>query len=490
MLTMARRMSQLMGLLILVSMIFVLLSVGSYSLDDPAWNHYTSREVINIENLGGRTGAFLADWGLQLFGSTVFVFIACTALGAICLIRARVRPIIGAAGRGLLLIVAVSTLAHLYWLDDPFFEAGLLAGGASGQWLAEFLVPYLKLPGTYAVAGLSVLWVLWSCTRLSMLKGARQVAGAVKSTRERRESDELFTFDEVLDPSADPLGLQDDQEHEASIDETISEKSGRAAPSQSRVSKISEPPSFLTQRAMRTRQPSQLTASDTNSQENGQEEGSRAGQPAPKGSISGPGAKQAASPETRPSKVPILPSFRAKYVMDLQRSIQKPPREAVSENSDEIEEAGRVELPVPENGAADPITDKTAPSEAPAPKASKPPSFRAQRVTAPPRIVEALPRETMSGEVAREGVPFVEPPVPEDHAADSKTDQVTPSQAHAPQVPILQPLPVELVPSSQQAQLPSLDLLDTPSDIEEGQSDEELMEQASLSRTEAARIRC
>ena len=89
MLTMARRMSQLMGLLILVSMIFVLLSVGSYSLDDPAWNHYTSREVINIENLGGRTGAFLADWGLQLFGSTVFVFIACTALGAICLMRAR-----------------------------------------------------------------------------------------------------------------------------------------------------------------------------------------------------------------------------------------------------------------------------------------------------------------------------------------------------------------------------------------------------------------
>ena len=306
------------------------------------------------------------------------------------------------------------------------------------------------------------------------------MAGAVKSTRERRESDELFTFDEVLDPSADPSGLQDDDEHDASIDETISEKSGRAAPSQSRVSKISEPPSFLTQRAMRTRQPSQLTASDTNSQENGQEEGSRAGQPAPKGSISGPGAKQAASPETRPSKVPILPSFRAKYVMDLQRSIQKPPREAVSENSDEIEEAGRVELPVPENGAADPITDKTAPSEAPAPKASKPPSFRAQRVTAPPRIVEALPRETMSGEVAREGVPFVEPPVPEDHAADSKTDQVTPSQAHAPQVPILQPLPVELVPSSQQAQLPSLDLLDTPSDIEEGQSDEELMEQASF----------
>ena len=460
-------------------MIFVLLSVGSYSLDDPAWNHYTSREVINIENLGGRTGAFLADWGLQLFGSTVFVFIACTALGAICLMRARVRAVIGAAWRGLLLIVAVSTLAHLYWLDDPFFEAGLLAGGASGQWLAEFLLPYLKLPGTYAVAGLSVVWVLSSCTRLSMSRGVRQVTGAVKSTRERRESDELFSFDEALDPSADPSGLQDDDEHDASVDETISEKSGRAAPSQSRVSKISEPPSFLAQRAMRTRQPSQLTASDTNSQENGPAEGSRAGQPAPKSSVSGPGAKQAASPETRPSKVPILPSFRAKYVMDLQRSIQKPPSGAVPEDRDG-EETPRVEPSAPEDSAADSVMDEAAPAADRASKIPKPPSFRAQRATAPPRIVEALPRESMSGEVAREGVPLVEPLVPEDHAADSNTDQVGPSQAHAPQVPILQPLPVKLVPSSQQAQLPSLDLLDTPSDIEEGQSEEELLEQASF----------
>ena len=502
MLAMTRRMSQLMGLLILVSMIFVLLSVASYSLDDPAWNHYVSREVINIENLGGRAGAFLADWGLQLFGSTVFVFIACAALGAICLMRARVRPIIGAAWRGLLLIVAASTLAHLYWLDDPFFEAGLLAGGVSGQWLAEFLLPYLKPPGTYAVAGLSVLWVLSSCTRLSVFQGVRRVAAGVKSTRERHESDELFSFDEDLDPSADPSGLQDDAEHDAHTDETISEKSHRAAglrvrrlatetgaadpdmervaPSQSRGSIISGPPSFLAQRATRTRQPSQLTAHDTSYQENGQGEGAPVEQSAPKGSMSGPGAKQAASPETRPSEIPVLPSFRAKYVMDLQRSIQKPPREADSENSDGAEEAGRIELPGPDKDVADPITDEMAPSEASAPQAPKPPSFLAQRATARPRIVEALPRETMSEEDAPEKVPLVERPVPEDGAADSSTDQAVPSEAPAPQVPVLQPLSVKDVTSSQQFQLPSLDLLDTPSDTEEGQSDEELTAQASF----------
>ena len=503
MLAMTRRMSQLMGLLILVSMIFVLLSVGSYSLDDPAWNYYTSREVINIENLGGRAGAFLADWGLQLFGSTVFVFIACTALGSICLMRARVRSIIGAAWRGLLLIVSASTLAHLYWLDDPFFEAGLLAGGASGQWLAEFLVPYLKLPGTYTVAGLSVLWVLLTCTRLSLFKGVRQMAGAVKSTRERHESDELFSFDEDLDldPRSDPSGLQDDDERGAFIDEAIDEKSGRAAvprvrrlatessvadpsmeravPSASRVSRISKPPSFLAQRAKKSQQPSQLIARNTDSQEYGQEEGPRVEQPAPKGSISGGDTQQAASPETRPSEVPVLPSFRAKYVMDLQRSIQKPPRGAVPEDRNGEEMPG-VEPPAPEDRAADSVMDEATPAAPRASKIPKSPSLRAQRVTAPPRIIEALPGESMSGEVAREGAPLVERAAPEDSAADSNTGQVALSQAHAPQVPILQPLPVKHVTLSQQAQLPSLDLLDTPSHTEEGQNEEELLEQASF----------
>lgn len=242
MLVTVRWMSQLMGFLILISMIFVLLSVGSYSLDDPAWNYYTSHEVIDVENLGGRVGAFLADWGLQLFGSTVFVFIACTALGAICLLRARIRPVIGMAWRGLLLIVAVSTLAHLYWVDDPFFEAGLLAGGMSGQWLAGFLLPHLKVSGTYAVTGLAVLWVLLSCTRLSPFKGVRHLVGTVKLTRARRESDELFLFDEDLDPISYPSGSQNDNDPVPADD---------------------MPPSFLARRAMKSRQRSRASSCET-----------------------------------------------------------------------------------------------------------------------------------------------------------------------------------------------------------------------------------
>lgn len=474
---MTRRMSRLMGFLILVGMIFVLLSVGSYSLDDPAWNHYTSQAVIDVENLGGRIGAFLADWGLQLFGSTVFVFIACTALGAICLLRARIRPIVGATWRGLLLIVAISTLAHLYWVDDPFFKASLLAGGVSGQWLAEFLVPYLKLPGTYAVAGLSVMCVLLSCVRLSLIKGVKYVIAPVRLTRERRE----------------PAAFQDDDDRHVSTDEMISEKSNRmavprvrwlaaetsvadpsmerVAPPEVRASKVSKPSSFLGQRARKSQQPPQVsTKSD-------REEMPRIEQAAPKSSVADLDRKQAASSGDRPSKVPILPSFRAKYVMELHRTIQEPRREAVSEKSDG-EEVPLVERPVSEDNVVDPSTDELDPSQARASQVPKPLSFRAKRATELPRIVEALPRETIPEEIDREEVRFVEWPVPEDSGVDPITEQAAPSEPPAPQVSILPSLPVKHVTPSQQSQLPSLDLLEAPLDTEADQSEEELMERA------------
>jgi DNA segregation ATPase FtsK/SpoIIIE-like protein len=499
MLVMTRRMSQLMGFLILASMIFVLLSVGSYSLDDPAWNHYTSQEVIDVENLGGRVGAFLADWGLQLFGSTVFVFIACTALGAICLMRARMRPIVGAAWRGLLLIVAVSTLAHLYWIDDPFFKAGLLAGGASGQWLAEFLVPYLELPGTYAVAGWSVLCVLLSCARLSLLKGVRHVVAAVRLTKEHRESDDSFLFDEDLDLRAYPSAFQDDDDRGVSPDETISKKSDRmtvprvrrlatetrvadpnleqATPAESRPLKVPKPPSFLAQRVRKSQQSHQVFTRGTISEKSDREETPRVEQPAPENNMADLGRKPAASSEHRPSKIPILPSFRAKYVMELQRSIQKPARKGAPEKNDG-KEAPLVESPVTEENIVDPSKDELAPSEARASQAAKRPSFRAKRATEPPRIVEALPRETVPEEIDREEVSLAERSMPEVSVAEPIEEQAASSEAPTPQVSILQPLPVKHVTPSQQPQLPSLDLLEAPLNTEEGQSEEELMERA------------
>ena len=476
MLVMTRRMSQLAGFLILGSMIFVLLSVGSYSLDDPAWNHYTSQEVIDVENLGGRVGAFLADWGLQLFGSTVFVVIACTALGAICLMRARMRAILAAAWRGLLLIVAASTLAHLYWVDDPFFQAGLLAGGASGQWLAEFLVPYLELPGIYAVAGLSVLCVLLSCARLSLFKRFRRVVTAARLTKEPREADDSFQYDEDLDLR----GYLSDETISEESKRTTRHRGRRFAAETSVADPNLQPPSFLAQRARKSRQPLQVQASsrETISEKSSPEETSRVEHSASRTSPADPGGKSVVSSEHRPSKIPVLPSFRAKYVMELQRSIQKPSRETVAEKSDEDEEVSLIEPPVTEDNIVDPNAGELVPSEARASQAAKRPSFRAKRAAEPPRIVEALRHETVSEEIDRLEASTAERSMPAVSVAEPTEEQTASSEAPVPQVSILQPPPVKHVTPSQQPQLPSLDLLEAPLETEEGQSEEELMEQA------------
>jgi S-DNA-T family DNA segregation ATPase FtsK/SpoIIIE len=163
--------------------------------------------------------------------------------------------------------------------------------------------------------------------------------------------------------------------------------------------------------------------------------------------------------------------------MELQRSIQKPARQEVPEKNDEVE-VPLVEPHVTEDNVVGPSTDELAPSEARASQAAKRPSFRAKRATEPPRIVEALPRETIPEDIDREEVSLAERPVPEGSVAEPIEEQAASSEAPAPQVPILQPLPVKHVTPSQQPQLPSLDLLETPLNTEEGQSEEELMQQA------------
>ena len=66
-----RKVCQVVGFLLLLSALFLVLSVSSYAPADPDWNHYDSHESTVVRNRGGRVGAGLADSALQAFGSTV-----------------------------------------------------------------------------------------------------------------------------------------------------------------------------------------------------------------------------------------------------------------------------------------------------------------------------------------------------------------------------------------------------------------------------------
>ena len=74
-----RKLCQMSGFFLLISALFLALSVVSYSYDDPSWNYYLSQENREVHNLGGMLGAISADWAVETLGSTVFVLVGMEA---------------------------------------------------------------------------------------------------------------------------------------------------------------------------------------------------------------------------------------------------------------------------------------------------------------------------------------------------------------------------------------------------------------------------
>ncbi|MEE8301217.1 MAG: DNA translocase FtsK 4TM domain-containing protein, partial [Candidatus Tectomicrobia bacterium] len=79
-----KKLCQVGGFLLLISMLFLALSVASYSFNDPTWNHYMSYRGGEIYNLGGIVGAALVDLSLQALGSAIFVLIGLGVIAAWC----------------------------------------------------------------------------------------------------------------------------------------------------------------------------------------------------------------------------------------------------------------------------------------------------------------------------------------------------------------------------------------------------------------------
>jgi S-DNA-T family DNA segregation ATPase FtsK/SpoIIIE len=156
-----RKVCQISGFLLLVSMLFVALSVCSYSASDPAWNHYVSHGAAVVQNLGGVMGAYVADVALFLLGSMVFLLLGLAVWTAWYLMRQHLRAALGIAWRGLVCLAALSMTAQMLFASDPFFGPEVLAGGTLGQWLASISVHYLNRVGTSLVVVAAVILALF-----------------------------------------------------------------------------------------------------------------------------------------------------------------------------------------------------------------------------------------------------------------------------------------------------------------------------------------
>ena len=366
--------------------------------------------------------------------------------------------------------------------------------------------------GTYAVAGLVVMCVLLSCVRKFLPVRFRRLIPLARIEKERDELDDMDVFEEDAEPLSSIRSFRGRRSRPAPTEEPefgVSRQLVRSrtpqpaetedysaasgvtptAPSEdpaltvqgppSHESIPDEPPSFL---AQRNRKPGPWAEEPTN---NSVPEAPRPTEPpgaersTPKIRATRAHSKHRTPPESRPpSEVPVVPSFRAKYVMDLQRSLQKPPTETEPEPEACEEETLQTESPAADGLTAQASMDLTDFSEEDEPVISEAPSWRAMRAAEPPRIVEASPADTAHRRADRGEAYPSESVTAEGGVVEVNREETAPSGRNAAQTPVLRPLPVQSSIPSRAPQLPSPDLLDLAMDTEEGQSDEELEEQA------------
>ena len=140
-----------LGILTIGFSLLILVSMLSYSMDDPSFNKFSSQETA-IKNLGGVVGAHLADSLIQVFGSGAFIFPAIIFLVGAALIRGREFsrwPMV--LGFGTLFLLGFCSLLGVQFRADPYFGDAVEAGGLVGHRTSQLMVFWLSPVGARLV---------------------------------------------------------------------------------------------------------------------------------------------------------------------------------------------------------------------------------------------------------------------------------------------------------------------------------------------------
>ncbi len=132
--------------------LFLLLALATYHPSDPGWTH--AAKDIHIANSGGRTGAWLADFFLNLFGYLAYVFPFMVGYFAFLVFKERKLShyhnwqywLFRSLGFALTLFAGAG-LANLNF-PDPIVQPSYTSGGVFGQLLGSWLIDNLNLLGT------------------------------------------------------------------------------------------------------------------------------------------------------------------------------------------------------------------------------------------------------------------------------------------------------------------------------------------------------
>ncbi len=179
----SRRLSEGLGLFILMGAVYFTLTLLSYYAGDPSFNNATP--VHNVQNLGGLLGAYLADLLIMLFGLAAFVPVGLMVVYATLLMshRPMQEGVLQLATLPPLLLSATALLQ--LWRPLPEWPAGQIGfgnGGLTGKLLVAKTAPFIG--GFGCIMFFTVLFLLttlwfFGCTFQDVSRWARQAKIAI-----------------------------------------------------------------------------------------------------------------------------------------------------------------------------------------------------------------------------------------------------------------------------------------------------------------------
>jgi len=203
------------GILFVAFTLFSLLSLVTYSPNDPSLNNAVTGKA-KVVNMGGLVGAYIADTLVQMFGTGAFFFPLLTFILGWAFIRGRQFnhwPWVLCSG--VLFLISLCALSAALLDADPYFGKKVQTGGMAGSVLGAFLIHWLNKVGAVLTLSTFMFLALLGMTRLSAnhfidhVQGAflgvgrwiLQAGPAIKESfanwRDQREADRLEMEEEL-----------------------------------------------------------------------------------------------------------------------------------------------------------------------------------------------------------------------------------------------------------------------------------------------------